>query len=125
MMELERTAVDLARKTWREPHSRFACGLAAGIIAVVGLSTQANADPFVGEVVTLANNFCPIGFAPLDGQLLPINQNQALFSLLGTTYGGDGVTTFALPRGKPVATLVQGAPLLQCIALIGIFPPRN
>jgi microcystin-dependent protein len=54
-----------------------------------------------------------------------INQNQALFSLLGTTYGGDGQTTFALPTGKPVFTLTPGAPVIQCIALQGIFPSRN
>ncbi len=60
----------------------------------------------------------------MEGQLLPINENQALFALVGTTYGGDGTATFALPRAKPLATLVQGAPLLQCIALQGIFPSR-
>jgi microcystin-dependent protein len=55
---------------------------------------------------------------------LSINQNQALFALLGTTYGGDGQTTFALPTAKPVFT-ATGAVLLQCIALQGIFPSRN
>jgi microcystin-dependent protein len=60
----------------------------------------------------------------LNGQLLPINQNQALFSLLGWRYGGNGQTTFALPLGKPVYS-VAGEPLLQCIALQGIFPAQN
>jgi len=55
------------------------------------------ADPILGEIRTFAFNFAPTGWAVCNGQLLPINQNQALFSLLGTYYGGDGRTTFALP----------------------------
>ena len=60
------------------------------------------ADPFVAEVRIFPFNFAPTGWAFCDGQLLPINQNQALFSLLGTTYGGDGRVNFALPdlRGR-------------------------
>ena len=87
-------------------------------------SASAGSAPFLGEVETFAFNFCPQGWAPLDGQLLPINQNQALFALLGTTYGGDGITTFALPTAKPIFT-ATGAVLLQCVALQGIFPSRN
>ena len=55
-------------------------------------------DPFVAEVRIFAFSFAPRGWALCDGQLLPISQNTALFSLLGTTYGGDGQTTFALPN---------------------------
>lgn len=57
---------------------------------------------FIGEVRMFAGNFAPRNWAFADGQLLPISQNQALFSILGTTYGGDGRTTFALPdlRGR-------------------------
>ena len=60
------------------------------------------ADPFVGEIKMFAGNFAPRSYASCDGQLLAISQNDALFSLLGTTYGGDGMTTFALPdlRGR-------------------------
>jgi len=54
-------------------------------------------NPFLAQIVMFAGNFAPRGWALCDGQLLPINANQALFSLLGTTYGGDGRTTFALP----------------------------
>jgi len=54
--------------------------------------------PFLAEIKLVSFNFPPKGYALCNGQLLPINQNQALFSLLGTTYGGDGVTTFALPN---------------------------
>lgn len=59
-------------------------------------------EPFLGEVRLFAFNFPPRGWATCDGQLLPIAQNQALFSILGTTYGGDGRVTFALPdlRGR-------------------------
>ena len=55
------------------------------------------ADPFVAEIRIFPFNFAPKGWARCDGQLLPISQNTALFSLLGTTYGGDGKSTFALP----------------------------
>jgi microcystin-dependent protein len=55
------------------------------------------ADPFVAEIRIFPFNFPPKGWAFCDGQLLPISQNTALFSLLGTTYGGDGKSTFALP----------------------------
>lgn len=59
-------------------------------------------EPFIGEVRLVSFNFPPKGWAFCNGQLLPINQNQALFSLLGTTFGGNGQTTFALPdlRGR-------------------------
>jgi microcystin-dependent protein len=56
------------------------------------------AEPFLAEIRVVSFNFPPKGWALCNGQLLPINQNQALFSLLGTTYGGDGRTTFALPN---------------------------
>lgn len=56
------------------------------------------AEPFIAEVKIISFNFPPKGWAFCNGQLLQINQNQALFSILGTTYGGDGRTTFALPN---------------------------
>jgi len=56
------------------------------------------ADPFVAEIRIFPFNFAPTGWAFCDGQLLPISQNTALFSLLGTTYGGDGKSNFALPN---------------------------
>ena len=55
------------------------------------------AEPFLSEIRIFSFNFAPKGWALCNGQLLPINQNQALFSLLGTTYGGNGSTNFALP----------------------------
>ena len=64
-------------------------------------------DPFIAEIIMFGGNFAPRGWAFCDGQLLPISSNTALFSILGTTYGGDGRTTFALPdvRGRvPVSS---------------------
>lgn len=54
-------------------------------------------EPFLGEIMIIGFNFAPRGWAYCNGQILPINQNQSLYSLLGTTYGGDGRTSFALP----------------------------
>jgi microcystin-dependent protein len=68
------------------------------------------AEPFLGSIIIFGGNFAPRGWAFCAGQLLPINQNTALFSLLGTTYGGNGQTTFALPdlRGRAPIGFGQG-----------------
>ena len=66
-------------------------------------------DPFIGELKLMSFGFPPKGWALCNGQLLPINQNQALFSLLGTNYGGNGQTTFALPDLRGRAPLHNGA----------------
>lgn len=66
------------------------------------------ADPFVAEIRILACNFAPKGWAFCDGQLLPISQNTALFSLLGTNYGGNGQSTFGLPNLQGAAPLGWG-----------------
>lgn len=65
-------------------------------------------DPFVGEIRIVGFNFEPRGWALCNGQLLPIAQNTALFSLLGTTYGGDGRTTFGLPNFQGRAVMHRG-----------------
>lgn len=65
-------------------------------------------DPFVAEVKLFAGNFAPRGWADCNGQLLPINQNAALFALLGTTYGGDGRVNFALPNLQNRAAIHAG-----------------
>jgi microcystin-dependent protein len=65
-------------------------------------------DPFVAEIRIFAFNFAPKGWAFCDGQLLPISQNTALFSLLGTTYGGDGKSNFALPNMQGNAPMHPG-----------------
>lgn len=66
------------------------------------------ADPFVAEIRIFPFNFAPKGWAFCDGQILPISQNTALFSLLGTTYGGDGKSTFALPDLQGAAPMHIG-----------------
>lgn len=76
-----------------------------GALMLQGLASGAKAQEFyLGQVITVGFNFCPRGTAEAAGQLLPIDQYTALFSLLGTIYGGDGRTTFALPdlRGRVV-----------------------
>ena len=65
-------------------------------------------NPFVAEIRIFAGNFAPTGWALCNGQLLPISQNTALFSLLGTFYGGDGKSTFALPNLQGSAPMHQG-----------------
>jgi microcystin-dependent protein len=65
-------------------------------------------EPFIGEIRVVGFGFAPRGWAPCNGQLLAIAQNQALFSILGTTYGGDGRTTFALPNLQGHAALNAG-----------------
>ena len=66
------------------------------------------ADPFVAEIRIFPFNFAPTGWAQCNGQLLPISQNTALFSLLGTYYGGDGKSTFALPDLQGAAAMFWG-----------------
>ena len=90
----------------------FTAGLAASA-SMLGLSAPAaaqGADPWLSEIIYFGGNFCPRGYAAAAGQILSISQNTALFALLGTTYGGNGQTTFALPdlRGRAAITDGQG-----------------
>lgn len=93
-------------------------------------------DPFIGEISEFGFDFAPNGWADCAGQLLPINQNQALFALLGVRFGGDGIHNFGLPDLRPLVIdgpdtgkmrrvdwREKGLPR-KCIALQGIFPPR-
>ncbi|HSW05947.1 phage tail protein [Aquabacterium sp.] len=81
----------------------LACACQAG-------AAQAQSTPYLGQVMCGAWNFAPKGWAMMNGQLLPIMQNTSLFALLGTTYGGDGQVTFALPdlRGRVAMHFGQG-----------------
>ncbi len=100
--------------------ARAAAALGGGLLALAGRpalphgeqarAATAGYDPFVGEIMMFAGNFAPTGWALCNGQILPIAQNTALFSLLGTTYGGNGQTTFALPdlRGRVPIHFGQG-----------------
>jgi microcystin-dependent protein len=69
-------------------------------------------QPYIGEIRIFAGNFAPVGWAICDGTLLAISQNAALFNLIGTTYGGDGQNTFALPDLRSRVPIHQGAGLI-------------
>jgi microcystin-dependent protein len=71
------------------------------------------AEPFLGEIRIMSFSYNPQGWAMCNGQFLPINQNQALFSLLGTTYGGNGQTTFALPDLRGQVPIHRGSGFTQ------------
>jgi microcystin-dependent protein len=81
-------------------------------------------DPYLGDVRAMSFDFVPHGWAPCQGQLVPVAQNQALFSVLGTTYGGDGIVNFGLPKlaGVPAQ---NGAELPYCICMEGLMPLRQ
>jgi microcystin-dependent protein len=89
---------------------RTALGIANLLAALSSVALSQATEPFIGQLALVPYNFAPKGWALCNGQLLPINQNQALFSLLGTTYGGNGTTTFALPdlRGRVPVSSGQG-----------------
>jgi microcystin-dependent protein len=91
--------------------------LAGPLQALLGQATPAAAgtlsggqNPFLGEIIAVPFNFVPRGWLPCDGRLMPLSQNTALFSLLGTMYGGNGQSTFALPdlRGRVIVGPGQG-----------------
>jgi microcystin-dependent protein len=99
--------------------NRIISSLAAAAVlglAAVGPHTEARAqtvDNYIGQLQQFGTNWCPKYWALANGQLMSIAQNQALFSLIGNTYGGDGITTFALPdlRERAPAGVSQSAPL--------------
>ena len=98
-----------------------ACLLAAAAAVALNVSTpkaQAGAAPFLGDIMTVGFNFCPRGWADADGRLLPIASYSALFSLYGTTYGGDGRTTFGIPDLRSRFAMGQGSGL-------GLTPRRQ
>jgi len=77
-------------------------------------------EPMLGQIQAFAFNFAPMGWALCQGQLITIPQNTALYTLIGSTYGGDGKTTFALPNLGPMAA---GGPF-YCIAMVGVMPKQ-
>ena len=79
-----------------------------GLVACGGVQAQAQASPYMGELRAFAFDFCPKGWAPAANQTMAINTNQALFSILGATYGGNGQTTFGLPDLQGRAPLGAG-----------------
>lgn len=79
-------------------------------------------DEYIGIVKLFAGNYAPQGWALCDGQLLNINQNTALFAILGTNFGGNGQTTFGLPDLRNTAPAPN---LIYIICVQGLFPPRD
>jgi microcystin-dependent protein len=99
-------------------HAKFirSALLGAATVAPLLAANQASAqstEPFIGELKVVGFNFCPRGYLPANGQILSIAQNTALFALVGTTFGGNGQTTFALPnlQGRAPIHFGQGAGL--------------
>jgi len=80
-------------------------------------------DPILGEIRMFGGNFPPVGWALCNGQMLSIAQNSALFSILGTTYGGDGKQTFALPHLQGKVDIDKNVTFI--IAVNGIYPSRQ
>jgi microcystin-dependent protein len=107
-----------------KPRMRNLLALLCGVASLAATAPGNAQQPYIGDVITVGFDFCPIGWAPTNGQLLPIAEYDALFTLITTTYGGDGEDTFALPLKEPLFT-VDGKPLIHCISLFGIFPPQN
>jgi microcystin-dependent protein len=102
---------------FRKTKAAVSAGAIIAGIALTGATTpaKAGAEPFIGEIMMVGYTFCPRSWAEANGQLLPISNNTALFSLFGTTFGGDGRTTFALPdlRGRVPMHVGQGSGLLN------------
>lgn len=95
--------------------------LPAALIALsMSVSAAHSESQKLGQVMLFGSNFCPRGWAETDGQLLPISANQALFALFGTNFGGDGRTTFGLPK-LPKS---KNHWIRYCVALTGTFPSR-
>lgn len=81
-------------------------------------------DPILGSIILWPFDWAPQGWAFCEGQVLPITQNTGLFSLMGTSYGGDGKTTFALPKLNAVTPAGAAGQVRYIIALQGIYPSR-
>jgi len=100
----------------KTPHKTAAAALLA-LLAAPGAALACSDSPYIGTICTFAFNYCPQGFLPANGSLVQINTNQALYSLLSTTYGGDGRSTFGLPdlRGRVVVGAGQGPGLTNAL----------
>ncbi len=84
--------------------------IASVVLAVAAAPTAVQAEPYIGQVTNFGNNYCPLGWSAAAGQLLPINSNTSLYSIIGTMYGGDGRTSMALPdlRGRRLVGVGTG-----------------
>jgi microcystin-dependent protein len=95
--------------------------LTAALLCATAASAQ---EVYMSQIIPMAGNGCTRGWAVADGALLQIHANRALFALIGTTYGGDGHNTFALPNLKGGTIGPPQQPITWCIAVQGIFPQR-
>lgn len=80
-------------------------------------------ESYIGSISQFGGNFAPRQWATCDGQIMTIQHNEALFSIIGTTYGGDGIRTFALPKMNNY-TEYNDKPI-WCICVEGVYPPRD
>ena len=100
-------------------------------VICAGLVSAQDQEKYLGEIRLFGYNWCPVGWTPAAGQTLIINQYVALFSLYGTAFGGNGVTTFGLPNlnggaadGGSAAVPNPALTLKWCVAITGIYPSR-
>jgi microcystin-dependent protein len=95
-----------------------------GVAAPTGGAHACGSEPNLGEICTFGYNFCPQGFLQADGRVLQINGNQALYSLYGNRFGGDGVSNFGLPAISSAVDAGGKGHLITCVAVNGIYPMR-
>lgn len=103
--------------------------LTAAVVGLLAVSTASSrAEPHMSQIGVFAFGFCPKTWVPADGRLLQIATNQGLFALLGTKYGGNGTTNFAVPKITAVSAPSNGIPAQKitiCIAAEGVFPAHD
>lgn len=102
--------------------------IAAAAMMVSTVEASARAEPYIGEIATFPYTFCPLGWLRADGSLLPIADYQPLYVLIGTTYGGDGLTSFALPKiasASAPSSQASAWPYAVCVSVEGVFPTQN
>lgn len=97
----------------------------ASALQVICADLASAQEVFLGEIRLFGFNFCPAGWVPAAGQLLPITQYNALFLLYGASFGGDGVTNFALPNLNGRAPYGWDESVHWCVAMTGTFPSRQ
>jgi microcystin-dependent protein len=117
----------MCRATWSTLSRTLTASLLAAGVTLGAPRADAGVEPYFGEIMFVPFEFCPKGWLPADGRSMNISANTALFSLLGTTYGGDGRTTFELPdlRGQivdPGRGPDRKRKITACIAVQGVYP---
>ena len=107
---------------------KMICGAVAAIAmaGTISVPAKAGTEAYIGEVFLFGGNFCPRNTMEANGQTMQISTHSALFSLLGTMYGGDGRTTFKLPDLRRDAPKSRGGSKLKyCIVIQGVYPSRS